>query len=285
MRLPPPEVVAAWPPPNYINPETRGLALVIVEITILPIVLIILALRLYVRVFVVKKPGWDDWLMLLASIFGSGVTICVLLASTLFGWSLHIWDVPPSLLPPSRQVSLAAQALFVLATSLAKLSILLSYLRFAPRRSAFRRATYAVAGLLATVNTGFLVFLFAQCAPLSSYWRIEHPGARGRCVPEGPPLVAQAVVTVLFDAAVWVLPLRTLVRTRLPAGQRAAVMGLFGAGAFVVVAAAVRTYWVWWVVEGTWDVTWEGFELWIWTAVEVHLGVICGCVPVLKSLV
>lgn len=39
------------------------------------------------------------------------------------------------------------------------------------------------------------------------------------------------------------------------------------------------------VVYDTYDVTWDGFDLWIWTAVEVNLGVICGCVPSLKPLV
>lgn len=35
----------------------------------------------------------------------------------------------------------------------------------------------------------------------------------------------------------------------------------------------------------TYDVTWEGFSLWIWAAVEVNLGVICGCVPALRPLI
>jgi hypothetical protein len=40
-----------------------------------------------------------------------------------------------------RQVSFAAQAFFVPATSLAKVSILVSYLRLAPLDSWFRRMT------------------------------------------------------------------------------------------------------------------------------------------------
>jgi hypothetical protein len=40
-----------------------------------------------------------------------------------------------------RQVSFAAQALFVPATSLAKVSILISYLRLAPMKSWLRRLT------------------------------------------------------------------------------------------------------------------------------------------------
>lgn len=68
MRLPPPEVIASWPPPNYTDPETRGIALLAIEMTILPIALLVLALRLYVRVVLLQKPGWDDWLMLLAAV-------------------------------------------------------------------------------------------------------------------------------------------------------------------------------------------------------------------------
>lgn len=47
----------------------------------------------------------------------------------------------------------------------------------------------------------------------------------------------------------------------------------------------MRLYWVVSVTLYTYDVTWEGFQLWIWTAVEVNLGVVCGCAPMLRPLV
>lgn len=34
----------------------------------------------------------------------------------------------------------------------------------------------------------------------------------------------------------------------------------------------------------TYDVTWEGFWMWVWAAVECNLGVICGCVPAIRPL-
>lgn len=68
MRLPPPEVVASWPPPNYINPETRGPALIIVELITLPIAAACLALRLYVRFKVLSTSHWDDWMMVGAAV-------------------------------------------------------------------------------------------------------------------------------------------------------------------------------------------------------------------------
>lgn len=84
---------------------------------------------------------------------------------------------------------------------------------------------------------------------------------------------------------VYVLPMPTLSRLRLPLIQRIGLMILFGFGSVVIIAGIMRNYWVHYVVYDTYDVTWEGFSLWIWTAVEVNLGVICGCVPSLKVLV
>jgi hypothetical protein len=128
-----------------------------------------------------------------------------------------------------------------------------------------------------------MVVLFTQCRPLSAYWDVMRGGVD--CMPEGPPLMAQAIVTVMADFAVWVLPLPTLLQAKLPPSQRIALIVLFSCGLFVVFGAIMRTYWIWVVVEETYDVTWEGFHLWIWTAVEVHLGLICGCIPTLKALV
>jgi hypothetical protein len=96
--------------------------------------------------------------------------------------------------------------------------------------------------------------------------------------------MGQTIVTVATDFLVYVLPMPTLWHVKIPFVQRVSLMILFGFGALVVVAGCMRTYWVYVVVYETYDVTWEGFQLWIWTAVEVNLGVICGCVPSLRPV-
>ncbi|KAK3389762.1 hypothetical protein B0H63DRAFT_390514 [Podospora didyma] len=282
MRLPPAEVRMSWPKPNYIDPETRGPGLLIVELTILPAALICVILRLYVRLCVLKKSGIDDWLMVIAVIFAIGVTVCVILANTTFGWATHIWDLRSENMVTGRQISLAAQALFVFSTTFAKVSILFSYLRLAPINSWFRDLTRISIGVIIVGNVAFIIVLFTQCIPTSSYWNLllNHRD----CIAEGPPLLAQAALTVTADFVVWILPLPTLYQAQLPLRQRIALIVLFSFGLVVVVAAIVRTYWIHYVVDETFDVTWAGFHLWIWTAVEVNLGVICGCVPWLKSL-
>lgn len=95
--------------------------------------------------------------------FGIGVTVAVILAVQNFGWNKHIWDVPLGQDVHGRQISISTQTLFLIASGLAKTSILVSYLRIAPMDSWFRRFTklsiYLVVGLMVI----FLVVLWTQC--------------------------------------------------------------------------------------------------------------------------
>ncbi|KAM0348628.1 hypothetical protein ACHAPU_004063 [Fusarium lateritium] len=281
MRNPPLDVVVTWPKPNYDNPEHRGPTLLIVEITIVSVAILTLLARLYVRIYKVNKSGLDDWLMLAAMIFGVGVTVCVILASQLYGWSIHVWDLKMAQAETGRKVSLAAQTLFLCSSGLAKNSILVSYLRIAPVHSWLRRLTYAAIGLVTGLIFIFIIVVWTQCRPTSAYWDLF---GGDECISEGPPALAQAITTVLTDLIVCALPLHTLLHLKLPMSQRIALMVVFSLGLVVVFAASMRAYYTHYVIEETYDVTWEGFHLWIWTAVEANLGVICGSIPALRPL-
>jgi hypothetical protein len=60
--------MASWPPPNYVDPIQRGPALLAVELTILPLALLCVALRLWVRIRWLQRSWWDDWLMVVAAV-------------------------------------------------------------------------------------------------------------------------------------------------------------------------------------------------------------------------
>ena len=128
-----------------------------------------------------------------------------------------------------------------------------------------------------------LLTIYTFCySPIKSYWDLTlNPRD---CFNEAPSLIAHATITAILDLFVWVLPLPTLYHTKLPLSQRLALITLFSFGLVVVFAGCICIYWVYYVVHETYDVTWYGFHLWLWTAVEVQLGLICGCVPWLKSL-
>jgi hypothetical protein len=106
----------------------------------------------------------------------------------------------------------------------------------------------------------------------------------GDCIPEGPPLLAQAIQNVVTDFMIYALPIPTLFRLTLPMSQRVGLVILFSFGGIIVVASSFRAYWVHYVLFETYDATWYGYEIWMWTAIETNVGVICGCIPALKPL-
>ncbi|KAH6980524.1 hypothetical protein EDB80DRAFT_826001 [Ilyonectria destructans] len=281
MRDVPAEVRATWPDPDYDSPVRRGSTLIVVETCLVSLALLTLLARMYVRLVVVKACGPDDWIMVAAMAFTVGVTVCAVLLDRQYGWNVHIWDLKIAEAVKGRQVSLAAQTLFLFSSGLAKVSILVTYSRIAPTSVWLVRATRFLIVWVTMLICIFLVVIWTQCAPMKAYWLVGHPQ---HCSPEGPPALAQAIATVITDVVVVVLPLPIVLKLRLPRHQRVMLALLFSGGLIVVVAGCQRAYWSYYVIEKTYDVTWEGFYLWTWTAVEANLGVICGNAPALRPL-
>lgn len=119
-------------------------------------------------------------------------------------------------------------------------------------------------------------------SPISSYWDLT--ADHRDCIPEGPPLVVQSTLNVVTDFMIYALPIPTLFSLSLPWNQRIGLVVLFSVGGVIVVAGSFRAYWIHYTLFETYDATWEGYNIWIWTAIETNVGVICGCIPALKPL-
>ncbi|GJC80844.1 hypothetical protein ColLi_03682 [Colletotrichum liriopes] len=182
---------------------------------------------------------------------------------------------------------MAAQTLFIFASGLSKLAILASYLRLAAPGTWFRHLTWVTGGLVFTLTWVFLIVLWTQCMPIWHYWTLFEDW--GNCIPEWPPLAGQGITNVLTDVAVYLLPMPTLFKLQMPLNQRISLIILFGLGTVVVIAGITRTYWVLHVEiryaeDPAYDLTWEGFNIWVWTALEANLAIVCGCAPALRRL-
>ena len=73
MQLPPVAVTSQWPPPNYVDPEVRGPALVIIGVLLSSLAVAVVGLRVLIRLTISKFYGIDDVLMVLAVVSTSKV--------------------------------------------------------------------------------------------------------------------------------------------------------------------------------------------------------------------
>lgn len=77
-----------------------------------------------------------------------------------------------------------------------------------------------------------------------------------------------------MDLMVALLPIPVIWQLTMPLRRRVGVIVLFGLGFVVIVAGAVRIFFVWEAMLWSHDETWYTYPLWISSIVEVDLGVV-----------
>lgn len=124
MQLPPLAVMAQWPTPNYVDPPTRGHGALIVNIVCMSFAFVVVMLRLYTRLRITYSAGIDDILSVIGLIFAIAMVVVTSLATEIWGWNRHIWDIPVSWLPSVQKLNLCFQIMFSLSSSITKISLL-----------------------------------------------------------------------------------------------------------------------------------------------------------------
>lgn len=92
-------------------------------------------------------------------------------------------------------------------------------------------------------------------------------------------MVTAGAINIILDVVIFAIPLRSLFRLKIRTIQKLQVISLFSAGLLVIAAASIRLYYSVVVFFRTYDVSWYGYVTWLWAAVEVHVSIICACVP------
>ncbi|KAF3940493.1 hypothetical protein ABW19_dt0206463 [Dactylella cylindrospora] len=269
--------------PNYDDPEVKGSYLQPVIITLMVLSGTITGLRIITRSWVLRSLGIDDWVILPALVTAFALSV-LNIKSLDYGWGRHIWDIRQTEWVIIRQYMFACQLLFTYSVAFTKFSILIFYLRFCTTKR-FRIAIWVTFGLLAawTISmTGIIVF---QCTPVSAFWKeIRLIDNRTGCLPNEVDLVLlHGILSVVLDLLVLLLPIPTVVRLSLPLKQKIGLIAMFSLGLIVCLAGGLRIANIRSVIV-TLDASWYGYDLWIYTSTEAHVGIICASIPSLKPL-
>lgn len=202
---------------------------------------------------------------------------------------MHIWDVDLTLFTVQRKLILTIEVLFVVVTGLVKVSILLFFRRLGSRgvSKTFRIVTWAAIGFTVASTIAFFISPFVGCRPISAYWEqssVENIilGKKFNCNEEGAAITAAGVVSTVQDVITAFLPNFIYWKAQIPLRQKIALMAIFATAYAVAAFGALRTYSTWVLFYRTYDVSWQLWEIWNWTLLEFHIGVICANTPALK---
>lgn len=164
-----------------------------------------------------------------------------------------------------------------------------SYVRFFRYASIFLLCVVNIAGLVLTLLNIF------QCRPVSAAldW---NPAEDAQCMQLVSLYLCSAPINVLTDCAIILLPLPILTSMRMERKQKAVLVATFCTGIFITVVDIVRIAYLQEALTSAIeyidtahapydDFAWQVSLSFMWSAVEVHVGIVCACVLVLKPLV
>jgi hypothetical protein len=106
--------------------------------------LIVVLARFYVRIFLIRNVGWDDYAMGLTMLL-SACGFAIIVPEVKYGAGRHMAYVPETAVTAMR-LNFATQGLYMWAIGLAKVSIGLFLLRFAPRKG-YRNFIWIIIGV------------------------------------------------------------------------------------------------------------------------------------------
>ncbi|KAK1995101.1 hypothetical protein LX36DRAFT_692797 [Colletotrichum falcatum] len=259
--------------------ESQTTKVLAVLITVYVIAAAAVGLRLVAK-SMEKTWSLDDALIISAlAVAIAPVTFIILMATQGFG--THIYDLGPGDLSDILRLLYAAEIAYVFVLLLAKLSLVVFYLRIftVPK---FRVAAYSLIGflVLGQVVIGFLTIF--SCHPIELFWdRDIHTGG---CLDVNQLAYANSALAIIQDLVILALPMAMLPGLQMNLNKKMSVAMVFLLGSIGFVSTIVRLQ-VLAVFGNSIDPTWDYAPVVWWTTAELGVVIVCACAPMIRGLV
>ncbi|GKT66888.1 integral membrane protein [Colletotrichum tofieldiae] len=206
--------------------------------------------RLWIR-HTARGLAYDDWMSALSMVFAliySGLTI-------------------------------ARRPFYQLGISFFKIALLISYLRLlkGTDQKSYRQVVWLTIILVFLAHLGCSFSLIFACTPVDKSW---NPLKDGTCLPTGPSFTAYAVVTIVSDVVVAILPIPVLLKLNIRVEKKAGLIAIFLLGLFTTLCSILRYLEINRIQYGDGNST----MLVLWGTIEFNVGNIVSSLPFLAPV-
>ncbi|KAH7333200.1 hypothetical protein BKA65DRAFT_41316 [Rhexocercosporidium sp. MPI-PUGE-AT-0058] len=298
------ESLSLIPPPlgvtsNFENPEYIGDVVIVSNLVLLVLSTLLFFTRIYTRRMVVHSVDFGDYALAMGWFLSLGFFVsCVVceLRDLLFsmmilnfglssvgtrhGLGIHAWDMPVAGFSLFSKMGIIAGAFYAMSTLSIKLSILSFYLRISPCRK-FRICVYGLAVLTMAYCLAQTLEFTYSCRPMAKAWDLSI--TTGSCSGALEMCVTNSAANAAVDIAMLILPIAMLWNVRIVKRDKIGVVAILMTGSLVCIVSVIRLR-AHVSILSDHDGTWITAKVVQWNAVEVHVGVICACLPHLKPL-
>ncbi|GIK02957.1 hypothetical protein Aspvir_007022 [Aspergillus viridinutans] len=247
---------------NFVTPVSHAEEYYIIAGICTALMAFLVLLRLYIRFLVTHTPWWDDLTAVLALLSQSAYTGMIIKEGSL-GLGRHVWDVT---LAKFAEFDRYARILTAPAIYFTKLTLLLLYLRL------FLLNRFVKIGIWGGIV--FCTVYYTAAFFLNIFLKDVHALLM--------LAYSVGVIGVVSDVYIITLPLLAIAQLHLSRAKKWRVAAVFLTGLLSVVMSILGC--VYRFQLNLMDITYSLGEIYIVNTMEVDIGIICTCLPLLGTL-
>ncbi|KAJ0421575.1 hypothetical protein BJY00DRAFT_106748 [Aspergillus carlsbadensis] len=244
---------------------------------------LVCCLRLYMRRFVVKSFGLDDYLVIVALLLVNGFS-ALAYTITYYGLGVHQEDVIlRGDLVVWLKIYYAALCSYLVVAAAVKLSLTTFIMRVFPQAYVQRIGYGIILFILAFTISGELT-LALQCKPVRAFW--DKTIVTGKCFSNDTMFAItmyQGVLMFICDVVIIVLPMPAIWGLQMALKKKLLVLFMFSFGFVACIAALVRFSTLAYTKDTT-DMTYSAAMSLIWMEIEFNFGLLAGSLSSIRQL-
>ncbi|KAH7401563.1 hypothetical protein BKA66DRAFT_556005 [Pyrenochaeta sp. MPI-SDFR-AT-0127] len=261
------------------------------SLTFLVISWMAVTFRFWVRLRVIREPGWDDAFIFVAALCNTAATICVCL-SVHHGLGRHMLYIGPTNVERYLLLFYIEHSLYVTESVVIKVSLLLQYLRIF-KAGVMRWLCIILLSIVSLWGLGFSIVAWFPCFPVRGSWE-RHIDAKcyGFGLGDVQSFVAMfkahSASNMTFDVVIFLTPMVLFGTTNLRLKNVLAMIGVFAFGAIVVATSVWRLCAIISTRAATQpyiDFTWWSPTVIILACLEIDLAIICASMPIFWPII
>ncbi|KAI9158880.1 integral membrane protein [Paramyrothecium foliicola] len=264
------------------TPEVDGISQYPTIISICVVLSILSSLVVGTRLFVRHKNrglAADDWMACLSAVFAVIYSILTI-AQTRYGLGLPVKLRPLANLVIYTRVNYAGRPFYQLGISFFKIALLISYLRLlkGTDQKIYRIVVKVAIAVVFISHLACTFSLIFACTPVWKSWTPTYK--EGKCLPPGPSFTAYAVVTIICDVIVGIIPLPVLLGLNIQRSKKVGLIGIFTLGLFTTICSIMRYLQINRIQYGDGNST----MLVLWGTIEFNVGNMVSSLPFLAPV-
>ncbi|KAI1376549.1 hypothetical protein F4677DRAFT_418874 [Hypoxylon crocopeplum] len=241
---------------------------------------IIVALRIWIRFLVMKKPGMDDYMAIGGLVFIIGY-LAILYVGKTNGMGSPMGTLSFDEMETLLKITFVIEIIYYSVLLCVKTSIVFMYDRFAVSTT-FKRFCLYTNILMVIFFIVCIGVVVGQCRPLEKAWDVTRLVA-GTCIDSTAFFYFTSIFGIVIDVWIIVLPVPTLKHLQISKRSRRVLYGVFGIGALATAFSCARLYSIHTYTLAT-DPFRDSTLVNVWSMVEINVAIWCACAPALKPL-